>query len=326
MDFFRGKRVLITGGLGFIGSNLAARLVGLGAGVVLVDSLIPQYGGNLANIAGIRDRVTVNIADVRDPHAMKFLVRDQDVLFNLAGQTSHMDSMTDPLTDLEINARAQLFILEACRKNNPEVRIVYAGTRQIYGKPDRLPVDETHPIRPVDVNGVNKAAGENYHLLYNQVYGLKTAVLRLTNTYGPGMRIKDARQTFLGVWVRLALEEKPFEVWDGPQLRDYTYIDDCVEAFLLAAAADFDAAPVFNLGGSEALSLVETAETLKRAGAPAGFVVKPYPAERKKIDIGDYYADCSRIRAALGWTPKVALHEGLVRTLGYYRPRLADYR
>ncbi|KAA3655888.1 MAG: NAD-dependent epimerase/dehydratase family protein, partial [Chloroflexi bacterium] len=222
----RGKKILITGGLGFIGSNLARRLVKMGADVTLVDSLIPEYGGNLYNIADIKNDVEVNISDVRDTHSMRYLVQKKDYLFNLAGQTSHMDSMHDPFTDLDINCRAQLSILETCRKYNPEINIVFASTRQIYGKPDYLPVDETHLLRPVDVNGINKMAGEWYHILYNNVYGLRACALRLTNTYGPRMRIKDARQTFLGVWIRYLIEGKPFEVWGGEQLRDFTFVED----------------------------------------------------------------------------------------------------
>src|SRR3954468_20524367 len=219
-NIFHSANVLITGGLGFIGSMLARRLVDLGAQVTLVDSLIPIYGGNLRNVAGIEDRVKINIADVRDEYSMDYLVQGQDFLFNLAGQTSHLDSMRDPYTDLEINCRAQLSILEACRNYNPAIKIVFASTRQLYGRPDYLPVDEKHFLRPVDVNGINKMAGERYHILYNNVYGIRACALRLTNTYGPRMRIKDARQTFVGVWIRLLTEGRPFEVWDGDQLRD----------------------------------------------------------------------------------------------------------
>src|SRR4030066_1222008 len=252
MKEFSNRHVLITGGLGFIGSNLARRLVELGADVTLVDSLIPEYGGNLFNIDGIEDRVKGNVSDVRDEHSMKYLVQGVDYLFNLAGQTSHMDSMQDPITDMEINAKAQLFILEACRKYNPDIKIIFASTRQIYGRPQYLPVDEKHPIIPVDVNGINKLAGEWYHLLYNNVYGVRACALRLTNTYGPGMRVKDARQTFLGIWVRLLIEGKPIKVFgDGMQLRDFNYVDDCVEALLLAGTSDSANGKVFNLGSTE---------------------------------------------------------------------------
>ena len=235
-NFFSNSQVLITGGLGFIGSHLARRLVVLGAKVTLVDSLIPQYGGNLFNIQDIRDQITVNISDVRDPHSMAYLIKGKDFLFNLAGQTSHMDSMQDPNTDLAINASAQLSILEACRLHNTGIKLVFASTRQLYGKPDYLPVDERHPIRPVDVNGINKLAGEWYHLLYNNVYGIRACALRLTNTYGPGMRVKDARQTFLGIWVRNLIEGKPVLIFgDGEQLRDFNYVDDVIDALLIAA-------------------------------------------------------------------------------------------
>ncbi len=322
---FANRRVLITGGLGFIGSNLARRLVAAGTEITLVDSLIPEYGGNVFNIAGIEDRVRVNVSDVRDPHSMAYLVQDQDYLFNLAGQTSHLDSMQDPFSDLEINCRAQLSILEACRAHNPAVKIVFASTRQIYGKPDYLPVDERHLVRPVDVNGINKMAGEWYHILYNNVYGIRACALRLTNTYGPRMRTKDARQTFLGVWIRLVVEGKPFEVWGGEQLRDFTYVDDAVEALLLAATTDAADGRVFNLGGDPPLSLAELAKLLIAANHGGEFVVRAFPPERKAIDIGDYYSDDRLARATLGWQPRVPLSEGLARTLAYYRENLARY-
>jgi UDP-glucose 4-epimerase len=319
------SKVLITGGLGFIGSNLARRLVELGAQVTLVDSLIPEYGGNLFNIAGIEDRVRVNISDVRDEHSMKYLVQGQAYLFNLAGQTSHMDSMEDPFTDLEINARAQLSILEACRKYNPGIKVVFASTRQIYGKPDRLPVDEGHPLRPVDVNGINKMAGEWYHILYNNVYDIRACALRLTNTYGPRMRIKDARQTFLGIWIRLLIEGQPFEVWGGEQLRDFTYVDDVVEALLLAAGDDQANGQVYNLGGDGVVSLAKLAEMTVAANKGGNFVLRQFPAERKRIDIGDYYADWRLMQQQLGWQPHIGLAEGLRRTLDYFRATLKDY-
>jgi UDP-glucose 4-epimerase len=316
---------LITGGLGFIGSNLARRLVSLGAQVLLVDSLIPKYGGNLFNIAGIEDSVRVNISDVRDEFSMSHLVQGQDYLFNLAGQTSHMDSMTDPYPDLDINCRSQLAILEACRKHNPQARVVFASTRQIYGKPQYLPVDERHLLQPVDVNGINKMAGEWYHILYARVYGLRTCALRLTNTIGPRMRICDARQTFLGIWIRLLLEGKPIEVWGGEQLRDFTDVEDAVDAFLAAAASDAATGQVFNLGGPPAVSLKQVAELLVAINGGGEYVLRSYPAERKRIDIGDYYADYSLIRATLGWEPRTPLADTLTRTLSFYRKNLRHY-
>jgi UDP-glucose 4-epimerase len=325
-DEFAGKSILITGGLGFIGSNLARALVEQGANVTLVDSLIPLYGGNIFNIDDIRDKVTVNVCDVRDSFAMAYLLQGKDFLFNLAGQTSHMDSMSDPQTDLDINANAQLSILEACRKVNPAIKIVFASTRQLYGKPDYLPVDEKHPIRPVDVNGINKLAGEWYHLLYNNVYGIRACALRLTNTYGPGMRVKDARQTFLGIWVRLLIEGKPIKVFgDGLQLRDFNYVDDCVEALLLAGASDIANGKVFNLGSAEVVGLKALAEMMIDLGYGGAFELIAFPPERKAIDIGDYYSDFSLITKELGWQPKVNLKEGLIRSIDYYQKNYRHY-
>jgi UDP-glucose 4-epimerase len=323
---FAGRNVLITGGLGFIGSNLARELVAVGAHVVLVDSLVPEYGGNMHNIAGIEDEVRVNVSDVRDDHSLRSLVQGQDVLFNLAGQTSHLDSMTDPFTDLEINCRAQLSILEACRHENPAIRIVFASTRQIYGRPQRLPVDETHPIVPVDVNGVNKTAGEWYHLLYGDVYGLHVSVLRLTNTYGPRMRVRDARQTFLGYWLRLVLEGAPIQIFgDGEQRRDFTYVDDAVRAFMLAATRDEALGQVYNLGDDAHVSLRELGELLVELNGGGSVELVPFPSDRKAIDIGDFYADFSKIRSDVGWEPRVSLRDGLERTLAYYRTEGSRY-
>lgn len=322
---FRRKKCLITGGLGFIGSNLARKLVGLGADVTVVDSLTPEYGGNLFNIAGIEEKIQIHISDVRDENRMKYFVQHQDYLFNLAGQTSHMDSMTDPQTDLEINTKAQLFILEACRNFNPDIKIVFASTRQIYGRPDYLPVNEWHPQRPVDINGINKMAGERYHLLYHRIHGLRTASLRLTNTIGPRMRIKDARQTFLGIWIRHIIEGTPFEVWGGGQLRDFTYVDDAVEAFLMAAASDKANGKAFNVGGTAHVALKQAAALLIKAAGKGRFVVRRYPPERKSIDIGDFYADYSFITATLGWEPAVDLPSAFKQTIAYFTKNLNHY-
>lgn len=323
---YYNANVLITGGLGFIGSNLARSLVAKGANVTLVDSLIPEFGGNFTNIHDIRDKVNVNVCDVRDPFGMAYLLEGKDFLFNLAGQTSHLDSMTDPHTDLDINAAAQLSILEACRNANPSIKIVYASTRQIYGKPDYLPVDEMHPIRPVDVNGINKAAGEWYHLLYNNVHGLRSCALRLTNTYGPGMRVKDSRQTFLGVWIRMLIEGCPINVFgDGLQKRDFNYVDDCVEAMLLVGASDLSNGKVYNLGSIEVVSLKDLAQNMIDLGFGGSIKMVPFPPERAAIDIGDYYGDFSLITRDFGWFPKVLLKEGLNRTVSYYQLHRANY-
>jgi len=324
-DSFAAAKVLITGGLGFIGSNLARRLVALGADVTVMDSLIPDYGGNLYNVEGIRDRIQINVSDVRDSHSLRHLVQGKHYLFNLAGQTSHLDSMVNPMADLEINCQAQLSILEACRAGNPKIKIVFASTRQIYGRPAQLPVPETHPLNPVDVNGINKMAGEHYHLLYNDVYGIPATALRLTNTIGPRMRIKDARQTFVGLWVRQLLEGKPISVWGGKQLRDFTDVEDAIDAFLMAAASSGTNGQVYNLGGTETIDLADLAKLMVEVNGAGSYEIKEFPAERRAIDIGDYYGDFTKIRQALGWEPKHALRETIETTLRYFRETLPNY-
>lgn len=319
-DYFLNKKVLITGGLGFIGSNLAHRLVSYGAKVLLVDSLIPEYGGNLFNIKDIEKNVEVNIADVRDVHSMRYLVQGKDYLFNLAGQTSHTDSMDDPYTDLEINCRAQLSILESCRNYNPSIKIVFTSTRQIYGKPDYLPVDERHLLHPTDINGINKMAGEWYHIIYNNVYGIRSCALRLTNTYGPRMRVKDARQTFLGLWIRQIIEGEEIKVFgDGKQLRDLNFVDDVVDALLISAVSKEAYGQIFNLGCDEPINLKDLARLLIRINKAGSFSLVPFPPEREKIDIGDYYGDFKQIHSRLGWEPKTSLDQGIAFTLEYYR-------
>jgi UDP-glucose 4-epimerase len=318
LGFYRGRRVLVTGGLGFIGSNLCRTLADLGASVVAVDSLLPDYGGNLFNLDGYEDRVRINIADVRG-HGMEYLVRGHDLLFNLAGQVSHIDSMTDPFTDLEINCRSQLWILEAVRKSNPGVKIVYAGTRQIYGKPQRLPADETHPLQPTDVNGINKISGELYHLVYHSVYGTRASSLRLTNTYGPRQLIRHSRQGFIGWFVKKVVLGEEIEIFgDGLQRRDFDYVDDVVDAFLRAGASDAVDGEVFNLGGGEPVSLVDLVKLMIEIAGRGSYRLVPFPPERKRIDIGDFYSDSGKLRRTLGWKPSVSLRDGLTRTIEYY--------
>ncbi|MFB3906868.1 MAG: NAD-dependent epimerase/dehydratase family protein [Candidatus Eisenbacteria bacterium] len=323
---YEGRDVLVTGGLGFLGSNLCRALVELGARVTVVDSLLPEYGGNLWNVHGIEDRIQVNIADVRDVHSMRYLVRGREVILNLAGQVSHIDSMRDPYTDLEINCRSQLSLLEACRESNRDAKIVYAGTRQQYGRPRYLPVDENHLVQPTDVNGINKTAGEWYHILYANVYGMRTTSLRLTNCYGPGMLLKHGRQGFIPWFVRKVLFGEEIEIFGtGEQRRDMTYVDDVVRAFLLAGATEETNGEVYNLGGLDVVSLKEFVEILIEVAGSGSYRIVPFPEEGKKIDIGDYYGAYDKIRSAVGWQPRVGLREGLAATLDYYRRHLRHY-
>jgi UDP-glucose 4-epimerase len=325
-EFYNGRRVLVTGGLGFVGSNLTRALVALGADVLIVDALIPDAGGDLFNIDDVRDRVTVNISDVRNESIMNVLVAERDVIFNLAGQVSHIDSMRDPYTDLEINCRAQLSMLESCRKFNPGVRVIYAGTRQVYGKPDKLPVDERHLVRPVDVNGVNKAAGENYHLLYNHVFGVRACSLRLTNVYGPRQLVKHNRQGFIGWFIRLAVEGREIPIFgDGSQLRDFVFVDDAVDAFLRAGASARCDGDVFNVGGGAPIAHVDLARLLIAIAGGGEIRFVEWPADKRRIDIGSFYSDSSKFTSATGWSPTVGLQEGLERTVAFYREHLPHY-
>ena len=292
----------------------------IGSQVTLVDSLIPEYGGNWFNIHDYEKKMRVNICDIRDRYAIEHLIQGQDYLFNLAGQTSHADSMTQPEVDLAINCTAQLSILESCRKFNPSIRVVFASTRQIYGRPKYLPVDEGHPLVPVDVNGINKQAGESYHRLYSDVYGIPTTCLRLTNTFGPRMRVKDARQTFLGVWIRNAIAGMPIDVFgSGEQKRDFNFVEDCVQGLLLAGVSDDLIGGIYNLGGHEVLTLKEVAEHFCDLVPKSSYRVVQFPAERKVIDIGDYYGSYERFKAATGWSPKTSLRDGLEASIAFYK-------
>jgi UDP-glucose 4-epimerase len=300
--------------------------VELGAGVLLVDSLIPAYGGNLFNIDGISDRVHVNVADVRQQSTMNYLVQDRAVIFNLAGQVSHIDSLRDPYTDLDVNCRSQLTILEACRNHNPGVKVVYAGTRQVYGRPDSLPVSESHLVRPTDINGINKAAGEYYHLVYNNVFGVRACSLRLTNVYGPRQLIKHNRQGFIGWFIRSAIENNTIQLYgDGAQLRDLVYVDDAADAFLRAGASDACNGEAFNVGGSEPISLKDLAGKLVGIAGGGRVECIHWPADKKAIDIGSFYADSTKFMRATGWAPTVGLDEGLRQTIDFYRTHLPHY-
>ncbi|HZS04932.1 MAG TPA: NAD-dependent epimerase/dehydratase family protein [Blastocatellia bacterium] len=323
---YRGRSVLITGGLGFIGSNLARRLVELGGvEVCLVDSLRPEQGGNRFNIAGIEDRVKVHIADVGDDALINHLVGGVDYVFNLAGSGSHVDSMLWPQHDLELNCAAQLTLLEACRQFNPHVKIVFTSTRQLYGKPVYLPVDEQHRVAPPDINGIHKLAAEHYHLLYHRLFGLRSVVLRLTNAYGPRQLMRHNRQSFVAWFIRQAMDGGVIELFgDGRQRRDLNYVDDVVEALLLAGASEAAEGEIFNLG-DQPISLAELAEEMITLTGRGSVCSTPFPPERQMIDIGNVYSDYRRIETTLGWRPRTPLRAGLRRTIEFYERHRAHY-
>ena len=319
-----GRRVLITGGVGFVGSNLARRLVDAGAQVTCFDAFVPTDGAELFNLDGYLDRLRVVRGDVRDTAAITAALEGQEVLFNLAAQTSHLESMRDPRTDIEINALAQLAIVEACRIVAPRIRTVHASTRQVYGRPGKIPVDESHPLAPPDVNAINKIAGEFYHLLYGRIYGSRPTVLRLTNIYGPRMRVRDARQMFFGWWIAQALSGVPFEVWGGHQIRELAFVENVIDA-LIAAVAEPAIGQTYNVGGEIRLSLRDLAGRLVAATPGAAFAIKDFPADRSLIDVGDYSADDTAFRAATGWVPRLSFEDGLRQTLNFYHAHRRPY-
>lgn len=322
---YKGIRVLVTGGLGFIGSNLVRALVREGAEVTVVDGLISGCGGDEYNVAEVRDRLRVIIADIGDREAVSVALADQQVIFNLAGEVSHSMSISCPERDLRLNALAQLRFLESCRVWAPQARIVYASSRQIYGRPRYLPVDERHPVDPVDFNGVHKWAAECYHRLQARLYDQPTVVLRLTNVYGPRQSLRVSCQGFIATFIARALRREPVLVYgDGSQLRDMLYVDDVVEAFLLAGLTPLPSAEpylVANVGGPRPMTLSEIARTL--VGDDVHYV--PFPAISARIDIGSYHSDDRLFRAWTGWQPRVDFAEGIVRTLEFYRQHAEHY-
>lgn len=319
MDQLKGKNILVSGGLGFIGSNLVIKLVDIGANVTVIDSLVPDCGGNPFNIVNVKDKIELIIDDMNNQELVNNLIRDKEIVFNIAGHISHIDSMNFPKKDLDINCSAHLSLLEACKKHNQQAKIIFLGTRQIYGKIQYLPVDEKHPVNPTDVNGINKYAGELYHELYYRVYGIRTVTLRLTNTYGPRQLIKHNKQGFVGWFINRIITGEEIKIFgDGNQIRDFSYVDDVVEAMILCSINENACGQVYNLGGIEHVSLKDFVDLLVKVSKTGKYTLIPFPPEKKKIDIGDFYADYSKILNQIGWKPKTKLKDGLIKTLNYY--------
>lgn len=326
IDAYKNKRVLITGGLGFLGSNLALALLGTAKEIILYDALMPMYGGNLFNIKNFKDGVTVIIADIRDAEKMNEAVKGVDFIFNIAGQVSHVDSMIDPFFDLDINCRGNLVLLEACKKYNKDARIIYAGTRGQYGKLDYIPVDEKHKMEPTDIYGVNKMAGEHYHLIYSRAFDMWACSLRINNTYGPRHQMKHGKYGILNWFIRLALDNQAIKVFgEGGQLRDYNYVDDVTEAFLLCGANDKCRNEVYNLGSGKQIKFIDLVKEVIASAGSGKYELVPWPKDREIIEIGDYAANFSKIKNTLGWEPKIFIEDGLQRTCDYYKKYRGKY-
>ncbi|MAH48162.1 NAD-dependent epimerase [Candidatus Pacearchaeota archaeon] len=321
-----GKNVLITGGLGFLGTSLSHRLVELGAGITLADACLPQYGSNPFNLEGIEEGVKLNVNDVRDESAMNHLVRNQDFIFHFAGQVAHNESLENPFLDLDINCKGTLTLLEACRKNNPDAKLFFSGSRMQYGKTEKLPVDEGHPLRPKSPYGVHKAAAEEYFSYYNREQGLKTTSFRITNPYGPRSQMKHSKYGMVNWFIRQAMDGNPIKVFgEGKQIRDYIYVDDLVEAFLMTGIGEETDGEIFNAGSGIPVEFVEMAKTIVDVVGNGTVEYTEWPADYKNIETGDFYADISKIRSMTGWQPKNTLEEGIRKTFEFYTKNKKHY-
>lgn len=323
---YHGKKILITGGLGFLGSNLANRLVELGSKVTLLDSFLPLHGANLFNVRKIARKVRMVKGDIRNASLMKRLVKGQDIIFNIAAQTSHTDSIERPFLDVDINARGQINLLESCRKFAPETRVVYCSSRAVYGSAPVRRVSEKCPPNPMDIYAVNKLAGEHYHQIYSRVHNLKTVVLRVSNGYGPRAQMKQPSFGILNWFIRLAVDDSDIKIFgDGNQVRDYLHVDDISSAFLIAGARVFAGCPVYNVGTGRGIRLIEIVKKIVRIAGKGRIVHVPWPAKNKKIDVGDFIADVTKIKRDLDWTDSVPLDQGLQKTITYYQKHKSHY-
>lgn len=323
-SWYGGRTILVTGGLGFLGSNLVHALVRWGARVRVLDALLEPYGGNMHNLDGVADRVSVTVADIRDTAAVAHVTRDVDVVFHIAAQTSHVDSMTDPFLDLDMNGRGNLMLLQALQ--GASCRLVYAGTRAQYGRVTRIPVDEEHRLDPIDIYGVHKAAAEQQCFIMGRLHGFPVVSLRINNTYGPRHQMKHARYGILNWFVRVAMDGGVIPVYaPGDQLRDYNHVDDVTEAFLLAGHRPEAEGRVFNLGSGGGVRFVDMVDAVVSAAGAGAREMVPWPEERRRIEVGDYLADIGLARRLLGWEPRIPLDEGLRRTVDYYRDRREHY-
>ncbi|MGA1796515.1 MAG: NAD-dependent epimerase/dehydratase family protein [bacterium] len=322
----RDKDILITGGLGFIGSNLAIRLVELGARVTLLDAMVEDHGGNLFNIKPIRKRVCINFSDVRDETSVKYLVRNRDYIFHLAGQNDHVLSLSNPFPDIDINIKGTAILLEACRRYNPGVRLIFSGTRGEYGPSTRLPVSEEAPINPKGIYELSSLTAQKLFKIYHDNHSLRSITLRLTNIYGERAQMRHSRFGVANWFIRLAIDNETIKVFgDGSLKRDFLYIDDTIEAVLMCAATEEAYGEVFNVGNDAPSSFLELATTIIRVARSGRWEFAPFTPERAAQEPGDFYSDISKIRRIVGWEPRYTLEEGLRKTIDYYRKYKSHY-
>lgn len=312
--------------MGFIGSNLAIALVELGAEVTIIDAMIPEYGGNPFNVEPIADRATINYCDIRDVSVMNYLVRGHDYVFHLAGQVDHILSMTNPFPDIDINVKGTAVLMEACRLHSPQARVVYTGTRGQYGPATSLPVDEDAPTRPRGIYEISNLAAEKVIEVYDDVHGIHSVLLRLTNVYGPRAQMRHSRYGVANWFVRLAIDGEPIPIFgNGKIKRDFLYVDDCVDAILLSALADEARGQILNVGIDKPNDFLELAETLFEVCGGGSRTFTEFTPERKAQEPGDFYSDISKIRKTVGWAPSTSLRDGLATTVEFYRRHKQHY-
>lgn len=322
----KNKKILVTGGLGFVGSNLAIKLASLGADVLIVDNMLPRQGGNLFNIEPVKDKVKVNISDIRNPTSMNHLVKGMDYIYHIAGQVNHVDSVKDPLNDLSINVEGTLVLMEALRMNNPSAHVIFTGTRGEYGTSLSLPVAENHAINPIGIYAITNFAAERIVLTYHNLHHIKSVCLRITNTFGPRHQMAHDEYGVFNWFIRKAMDNEVIPIFgDGRILRDYLYIDDLVDSLIAIALSDKAYGDVYNVGSGIPLSFIDLAEKIIKIAGSGKVDHTEFTTERKALEPGDYYADITRIKNVLGWQPVISLDDGIRKTIQFYKKYKEHY-
>lgn len=325
-NIYKNKKVLITGGLGFIGSNLCIKLAELGAEVLVIDNMLPRQGGNLFNVEPVKNKIKINVSDIRNSVSMNHLVKGQDYVFHLAGQVNHVDSVKNPLQDLSINVEGTLVLMEALRKNNPDARVIFTGTRGEYGASLKLPVAESHAINPIGIYAITNFAAERIVLTYHNLHKIKSVCLRITNTYGPRHQMQHDEYGVFNWFIRKAMDNEVIPVFgDGRIIRDYLYVDDLIEVLLGIALAEKAYGEVFNIGSGIPVNFIDLAETIIKIAGTGKTKYTDFSTERKSLEPGDYYADISKVKSIVKWQPKTKLEDGIKKTIAYYKKNKKRY-